>query len=149
MTYRLSNKIKRINTHDKMLFAFGVHRIHLGRGEKVHDDPLLFAFVTRECLYAINIYQHRQWTQKGIVEIIYRNWPDIIEQYKIKGAIGLSHDVTDEERNVLRKKNVNAAIQLSNGTIYLSLGGGVASSGNGIESAIRIDVQHKWLKYVQ
>lgn len=152
ITPHLSKYIDYVEKTDAMLNDWGVFHFHLGTelvGDFIkRDDPLLFALVTEECLYAINIYSHGQWTNSDIVEVIHRNWPDIIKQYVING-VQLANNVTDAERKTLRNKNVNVFVQVSDGTIYAPIGGGMVSSGQNIQSVIRKDKQHAFLRHLQ
>jgi hypothetical protein len=53
------------------------------------------------------------------------------------------HDdrLTEEQRKVLRKKNANSTVSVSDGTVYLGIGGGFVSSGNNILARINADKQ--------
>jgi hypothetical protein len=152
ITPHLSKFVNCIDRKDPMLNDWGVYHFHLG--DELNGDfikrtgPLLFALVTNECLYAINVYSHGQWTNNDIVEVIHRNWPNVIKQYIVNG-IALANDITDAERKILRHSNANAFVQVSDGTIYAPIGGGTVSSGYNLQSIIRMDKQHAFLKHLQ
>lgn len=152
ITPHLSSLVDKLSSKDLMLNEWGVYHFHLGtelKGDFIkRTGPLLFALVTTECLYAINVYDHGEWENSDIIEIIHRNWPEVISQYIING-VQLANDVSDSDRKVLRQKNINSFVQVSDGTIYAPMGGGMVSSGHNIQSVIRTDKQHKFLKHLQ
>lgn len=152
ITPHLSKLVDRIDSKDSMLNDWGIYHFHLGTeldGEFIkRTGPLLFAFVTNDCLYGINIYQHGEWTNSDIIEIIHRNWPSIIKHHVINDA-QLAYSVTDQERKALRGKNANSFVQVSDGTLYAPIGGGMVSSGHNLQSVIKVDKQHKFLEGLQ
>jgi hypothetical protein len=131
---------------DSMLLDWGVHHFHLI--EKPRVNKILFALVTKNCFYAIDIYTHRDWAKDSIVETIHRNWPEVIARYKIEG-INLTNSVPEEGRLVLRSKNANVFTKVSDGTVYAPLGGGSTGSGDNIISRIRTDQQKSFLEKLQ
>jgi hypothetical protein len=129
---------------DGLLNEWGVHHLHLGTKPYFKDNryidrslPLLFALITNDDFYAINIYAHGGWESMSVIESLHRNWPQIINRYRIKGIQG--EPLTKEERRGLRDKNILAATTLSDGTVYMAIGGGVASSGVSVEAVRRAD----------
>jgi hypothetical protein len=88
---------------------------------------LLFARVTPETLYCINILDHDAWTQQEMLGIIHRNWPDSIAQFRLDGMQG--EKLSDQEVRSLRDKNCNVSIAMADGVAYLPIGNGSSSSG--------------------
>lgn len=152
MTPYLSKKVDCIDYKDPMLNDWGVHHLHLGynQGEKFvnRTGSLLFCLVTDNCLYVINIYSHGEWANSDIIEVIHRNWPDVIRQYAINGD-QLSCNNTEEHIKTLRKKCCNSLVQMPDGTIYLPVGGGVTCSGHNVQSILMMDRQHLFLKQLE
>ncbi len=79
---------------DGLLYDWGIYYFHLGTavdttaGRVVRTGPILFAKVDAENVYCINIYSHDRtvlapWCRQEMVEIIHRNWPETIKQYRI------------------------------------------------------------------
>ena len=138
---------------DSLLNDWRVHHFHLG--EELQGDftkrtgPLLFAIVADNDFYAINIFCHGKWADDAIVEIIHKNWPDIISNYKIQNSTELSHQETPQERLDLRKNQINSFFECSDGTIYAPMGGGSATSGYNVENTLRMINQKKILKHLQ
>lgn len=84
--------------------------------------PLLFARVTKEVFYAIDIYTHDDFADAEIVEVIHRNWPKSIEHWILRGI--QTGGLTPDQREVLRKKRYNSFVQVTDGTTYAPIGGG-------------------------
>ena len=152
LTPNLSKLVNRINNKDSMLNDWGVHHFHLGEnlyGQFMErTGPLLFALVTIESFYAINIFNHAAWADDDIVEIIHKNWPDVISQYQIKGVISTT-EITESERLTLRAKNANAFVTVSDGTVYAPIGGGVVGAGYNLQAIMNTDRQRSTLKALE
>jgi hypothetical protein len=151
LTPHLHKPIKNIRYKDLMLNDWRIHHFHLGHELESDSDfiqrtgPLLFGIVTDECLYAINVYNHNCWTKQEIIETAHRNWPDLIHEYRFYGRIA-PDQVTDLQKKTLRNKHVNMLITVSDGTTYVPIGGGISMSGMNIQSTIKMDHQHIFLK---
>jgi hypothetical protein len=129
---------------DGLLNEWGVHHLHLGTKPYFKDNryidrtpPLLFALITNDDFYAINIYEHGGWESMSVIESLHRNWPQVISQSRIKGIQGEA--LTEKERKMLRNSNIQTASTVSDGTVYMAIGGGVASSGVSVDAVRRAD----------
>lgn len=148
LTPNLSKLIKKIKNKDSMLNDWGVHHFHLG--EDMEDSfikrtgPLLFALLVNDNFYAIGIFDHGSWANQDIVEIIHRNWPTVIENYKLRGAIDMSYHANEQERLTLRSAGVNIFTSVNDGTIYAPIGGGFAGSGFNTQAVLK-KIRHKIL----
>ncbi len=58
--------------------------------------------------------------------------------YRIRGIQG--GPLTEEQRRNLRKVNMQTATTTADGTVYMAIGGGVASSGTSAEAVRRADM---------
>lgn len=141
----LSRGHAKLNTLDGLLNDWGVHHLHLGTAPAsgdpsfiVRSGPVLFARITSDDFYAINVYPHGAWEQTSVLESLHRNWPDAIKGYRLRGIHGES--LTDAQRRNLRKVNLQTATTTSDGTVYMAIGGGVASSGTSAEAVRRADM---------
>lgn len=114
ITPNLSKKIRWLNEKDSLLNDWGVHHFHLGEaleGDFIkRTSPLLFALVTSDKFYAINIFNHGAWANQDIVEIIHRNWPYLVRNHKVNG-LSPNKKITESERLILRKKTQIAFLQ--------------------------------------
>lgn len=117
---------------DGLLNEWSVHHFHLGTVPHHKDSRytkrtarVLLAIVTDDDFYAITVTdKHGGWEDVEIIESIHRNWPQAIQ--RLNGVQG-EHLIVSE-RKQLRKVNGNVATTVSDGTVYIGLGGGVASS---------------------
>lgn len=138
----LSKLIEDLSDTDPMLNDWGVYHFHLGKemhGKFVNrTGPLLFALLVDDAFYAIGIFAHGSWANQGIVEIIHRNWPTVIERDKVRGDISPTQ-LTQKQRGGLRKSGGNAMVTVSDGTSYFPIGGGFAGSGFNLQACIEID----------
>ncbi len=70
---------------------------------------------------------------------LYKNWPKSIEQFRIRGVLGLSRDVLDTDVDALRRGNVNTAVDLGGGVVYAMIGGGYVTTGLSAEVVMQAD----------
>lgn len=138
----LSRGHARLGTLDGLLNEWNVHHLHLGMVPSPRDPsliersgPVLFARITSDDFYAINVYTHGDWEQTSVLESLHRNWPETIKSYRIRGIQG--EPLTEEPRRNIRKANMQTATTTADGTVYMAIGGGVASSGTSAE-AVRL-----------
>jgi hypothetical protein len=139
---RLSKLIKDWEYVDRMLADFGIHHLHLGSrieadGFVTRGGPLLYARFDSDNAYLLAILGHNEWTNQELIEIIHENWPETIVHLKIPG-LGLQFEISEEDRKDLRKASINAPIELRDGTVYGSLGGGLSSDGTPTVISMRI-----------
>lgn len=133
---------------DTLLSDWGIHHLHLGttlerNGFIKRTRPVLFARVTNDCLYMIQIMDHGPstgdvWSRQELVEIIHRNWPDSIRQFRIRG-IQLEWKASDSEIKQLRGAGILTMLEMEDGTIYLPVGGGIASDRTSVRVGLAQD----------
>lgn len=142
LTPHLSKEIKNLEYKDKMLNEWGIYHFHLGTtmdGNFIkRTGPLLFAFITDQAVYAVNIYQHNQWAEDTILQTIHDNWPYLISSYKASNAINTTSIVTPSQRISLRKVNANTFFTATDGTIYVPTGGGSVASGYNLSTTMKV-----------
>jgi hypothetical protein len=134
-----------LSTLDGLLNEWSVHHLHLGIAFSSYNPsliersgPVLFTRITPDDFYAINVYQHGAWEQMSVLESLHRNWPDAIKSYRIQGIRG--EPLSEAQRRNLRNVNMQTATAAADGTVYMAIGGGVASSGNSAEAVRRADM---------
>lgn len=123
-----------LNFNDSLLNDWDIQHLHLGTvseqsGFIQRTGPLLFARVTDTHFYLIDVLNHGDWTRQRLVEIVHNNWPDSLSNHKYPGALGLEYKPSDDDIRRLRRAGVDIAIQVSDGTVYGSIGGGYTTSG--------------------
>jgi hypothetical protein len=136
-----SRMLKNLKDKDGLLFDWGIFHLHLGKdvesdGFIKRTGPLLYVLFDDNNAYFIDVLEHGQWTNQNLLKVIYKNWPQTIESYRIKGEgiIGLEKNCSDEEINQLRRANVNVLIEIEPKVIFIGPGGGVAASGHSMEA---------------
>jgi hypothetical protein len=132
-----------LSHRDGLLNEWGVHHLHLGVKPYFKDpsfvdrtQQLLFALITDDDFYAINIYpRHRDWETTEILESLHRNWPQVLASCRIHRVPG--EKLNKQERKNLRNASVQTFTAVSDDAVYAPIRGGVASSGVSIEAVMR------------
>ncbi|BDM64586.1 hypothetical protein NFHSH190041_20380 [Shewanella sp. NFH-SH190041] len=150
----LSSNLKLTSYSDGFLNDFGLHHFHLGteicskgksKGFINRTGPVLIAYITEQSAYLIGIYEHGRkgakylWVDKTVIEIIHNQWPEAIAHFKINGISLSQYPITPEQRKALRNKSCNSFIEMSDGTIYAPIGGGVTAAGTNTKITIEFD----------
>jgi hypothetical protein len=139
----LSRLINDVSHNDAMLNHWGIHHFHLGTqietdGFVQRTGPLLFARVTNEVVYFINVMQHGDWSQQYSIHILHRNWPESLEDYRLYNVRG-EKNLSDLQISTLWGKSCNFHLEMDDGTVYSSPGGGVMASGISAKAVIETD----------
>ncbi len=129
-----------LNFNDSLLNDWDIHHFHLGTvsdqsGFIQRTRALLFARVTDTHFYLIDVLNHGDWNRQRLVEIMHNNWPDSLCDYRYPGALGLEYKPSDDDIRHLRRAGIDIAIQVSDGTVYDSIGGGYTTSGVSVDVA--------------
>lgn len=127
ITGHLSRKIRSTEFTDKMLAEWGVQHLHLSDipsarkpGMFEGTKELLFVRFTAAAAYFINVYQHGDWTDPAIVQILHDNWRDSIKQFRMApGTATRDEALTKEQRRNLRANGYNSGYTTSDGTVYM------------------------------
>lgn len=150
----LSKRHASLLNPDGLLAEWGVHHFHLGVTRDLKDPAyvartrqLLYALVTDQTFFAINVYTHQSFEDTGILESIHRNWPETISRYRSRGTTGGVW--SKEQRRALREKNGNVLAVTSDGTVYMPISGGVVGSGVNLEAVRLGDYWHLRTKQIQ
>lgn len=133
-----STRLSDPNYDDALLNDWDIHHLHLGINMRAdgfveRTGPVLFARVTEEFFYLIDVMQHgggnQPWIQKKLLEIVHANWPESISHRALKGIVSVEFNPSDQEIGRLRRAHVCGIYQMNDGTVYMPPGGGVATSG--------------------
>ncbi|HDS1796127.1 hypothetical protein [Pseudomonas putida] len=147
----LSKQINQAMRTDALLNDWGTHHFHLGikvkKGWVNRTGKLLFARVTHDAFYVIGIYDHEAFADSDIVETLHRNWPETIAQWRMWSTS--DKPLTQEQREVLRNKHINAHVLTSDGTTYGPIGGGMVTSGHNVSAVMQMDVFHDRLERLE
>lgn len=136
--------IKNLKEPDRLLNDWGVVHLHLSNdiendGFCKRTNELLFVyrnFTNPTDLYFLDIFEHGRWSEKIILETIYKNWPLLLEPFKVD-CIDISYSPTDNDVKSLRSANINTAIKLDDGSVYMVAGGGMTMAGTNIHSILK------------
>ena len=135
----LSKNIRKAAGWDGLLWNYGMHHFHLGRetgkdGFMKRSKHHLFAIVDHTDAYFVDVSPHPTrdgigWVSQELLRIVHSNWPNLIEANVIHGVSG--NELTDEEMQELRRKNVNYAMNID-GKAIAPLLGGMARDGSSV-----------------
>lgn len=146
----LSRKSTRPGWVDGMSNEWGINHFHLGTNPNPKNQlliegtrELLLAMFTDEKFYIIGFYDHEHWTDASTLEIVHKNWPELISHFRYDTACPETI-LSEDQRRILRKRATNAYTIMSDGTVYFPTGGGVCSNGTSAIALIKYDkLQHK------
>ena len=157
LTPFLTEKLEQADYHDLLLNDWGIQHFHLSRryrddGRVGRSKYLIFAKVTADTIYMIQIYDHNAddvFSRKELIRILCDNWPDMMERYHIQGAQELTEHYNDHEYNAIREAHIQTFVELGENQIYGLMGGGIASNGSSLEVLLQSDYWIRWLDAVQ
>ena len=107
---------------DLMLSAWGIHHLHISQkvdpdGFVERDGPIVFAVFRRDKTYLIDLMTHKDWAREHVIRVIVNNWPNDGLVHEFARVSGGGRKIGDEERLLLRKKQINAPIEID-GKVY-------------------------------
>lgn len=150
----LSDQIRKPEKADDLLNDWNIYHFHLTRrfrkdGFAKRSDYQIFAWVTADCIYMIQIYPHREahlYAKKELLRIIEANWPELLEKHRIKGGLHLTVQLDDGGYEALRNAHVSSFAELGENRLYGLIGGGYMSDGSSMEAIRREQFWHNRLK---
>lgn len=136
--------IKNLKEPDRLLNDWGVVHLHLSNdiendGFCKRTNELLFVyrnFTNPTDLYFLDIFKHGHWSEKIILETICKNWPLLLEPFKVY-CMDISYSPTDDDVKSLRSANINTVIKLDDGSVYMATGGGMTMAGTNTHSILK------------
>jgi hypothetical protein len=146
----LSRKLPSPVYNDPMLNDWGIQHLHLGEvlqpnGMIKGTRLVLFALFTSSAAYEIQIYDHGNWSNRDVIEIVHNNWPQLIRRASDPTMLDLSHNPTSEGIAQLREVHVNSLLKTKDGTVYTPIGGGVATDGTSMIVVLQVNQHVRWL----
>jgi hypothetical protein len=141
----VSRKIIQPNSQDGLLFDFGIFHLHLG----TESDPkrpfliqgtkdLLYCMFDEETAYFLRIGDHSLWLDFSLLEVVQSEFEHLISKWEYRISSTSKMKLATEQRNILRKNNLNALIEIGDKS-YFQPGGGVMGSGVSSFSVIKAD----------
>lgn len=139
LTQYMSRKIEKKDSKDMLIYDWNIYHFHLNRlnNKKTfvdRSDYLLFAYITNNSAYLLQIYNHNKniepylFSKIELVRIIENNWPELLSKYQIKGIVSLAEPISDESVATFRKAGITSFVETNPGKIYISMGGGYMSN---------------------
>jgi hypothetical protein len=147
-----SRFIDRPAYEDGLFNEYRITHFHLGvgflpNGYIIRTPALLFAIVDASSVYEIGIYQHGDWYELDILDIIDDNWPQLLERFTVHGIQDVQCPRTRDEVRTLRTNNMMSMIRLRSGRIIAPPGGGFATDGTSVEAVTHADYFAGLLRY--
>ena len=144
-----SKRLDRPSFEDTLLNAWGIEHFHLGDSETTdgwvsRTGPLLFAIVTQNDFYCLDILPHGSWHHQSLVQPVHDNWSELLKNVIVENAIDLAHVPSDDDVKVLHASNINTMIKMTDGTIYGPPGGGFSTDGSALNSVLAVNRWVKW-----
>lgn len=129
----LSKTIIESSYNDLMFNNFGFYHLHLGHkinnGFRGRTNELMLIYINDTKVYILGIFNHSDWLDDAKLRIIKKNWPELLEPFKLKN-ITMVDEFSKIERIKLRKRKINIPIKIDNEYYLFNLG--VSSDGNSI-----------------
>ena len=152
----LSKNVNSLISRDGLLWDYGMHHFHLSQeveesGFGKRSDYLLFAIVTKEDAYFVDVRLHPQlgdlgWVRQDLLRVVLLNWPELVESRILPGVEGTA--LTDEGKQELRRKNCNHIAQLGNNAIAPTGGGTMADGSSSLCRWWALKLMHE-IKHLQ
>lgn len=156
---RMSKGVRR-NHHDPLYSDWRISHFHLGveldrRGFYNRTKHTAFAYIDQETVRMLAVWPHdpRPYEDIRLLEILQRDWPEIMKQHEIKGVTKIFPSSQKPEHiRAMRKGFLN--MYEVGGKPYFPLGGGVMGNGASAEALMSHDrmgnltteLQHEWAR---
>lgn len=132
-----SQKIKLSAYNDLLLNDWDIQHFHLSRryrgdGFVSRSKYQVFARVTDETVYMIQIYRHDAedlYSKIEMVRILRDNWPETVERFHMENVAELTEKMNDHQYGLLRDAHAMTFVELGKNQVYFPFGGGYMSSG--------------------
>lgn len=158
LNFHLSKSVFKPHWHDWLLNEWMIHHIHISDWKESPNQKffnsskwLLFVAFNEDQAIFIDIQKHNEpnvFAKLAYLEILQNNWPEIMDRYHLKDWMDVSPKLTDEDRDILRRKGYTVGVVKVNGKVYRHPGVGSSSAGNSISSVMRADRAFEYLHEV-
>ena len=141
-----SRNTQNTESQDGLLDHWNIHHFHLGNrfeddGFVERTNDLLFCFIEEVCAYFIKITSHDSspWVKKELITVIHQNWPEALDNSRVRGISRLSSELQDDDLAKLRKANLVTMLDMGDGTFYIEPGIGGTMGGLHAQDLMRAD----------
>lgn len=112
-----SRKLKTLDFNDDMLSQWQVQHLHLGKtvnndGYIERTKELLYVFFTSQSAYFIAVGDHGSFCELDIMKKLYRNWPELLEPFRLAEGDHGNLPTTKEEVAAWRRINTNIPLKI-------------------------------------
>ncbi|MCB2263950.1 MAG: hypothetical protein LGR52_13610 [Candidatus Thiosymbion ectosymbiont of Robbea hypermnestra] len=126
----LSDKQNELDHIDLTLTVMGIHHFHLGdtivqngkrKGLVKGTKSLLFIKIEQQDAYFIDILSHdinTGFLNRRLLSIIYKNWPILLEDFRIDRENIKCREITDEEFSMVIQHRINTTYSPEEGVAY-------------------------------
>lgn len=129
LTRYLTSCVRSRRKRDLLLAHAGIHHLHMsdemGPWRAKRTPHVLFVAFQPDDAYLIDLYAHESdganWSERAILEIAVRNWPDAGLLHPALPGTTLTHDFDDTARKQLREAGINLSIEIG-GRVWSSFG---------------------------
>lgn len=126
------------NFSDGLLNDWGIHHFHLGAhgegpmGLAGSTQELLYAFVRSDGIYFIDLLTHDDFATYDLIEIVHKNWPELISHCRAPFVPASKRPSPADLKKA--RKGLTPVVSLSDGTVYIAVGGGISTAGTSIRA---------------
>ncbi|WP_193352952.1 hypothetical protein [Paraburkholderia xenovorans] len=134
---RFDSSGKNRSERTDLLWAdWGIHHLHLGEAStdqyfSSRSNYLLFAMFFADAALFIDVLPHSGdpllFAREDLIRVVARNWPVVVEPYRLRGTLIPERQFDDNDRKMLRKSGIEAPLIIG-GKAYSSPGRGVTSA---------------------
>ncbi|PFD01864.1 hypothetical protein CN995_10145 [Bacillus cereus] len=140
---------------DLLLYDWGIHHLHLNnklddKGFIMRSDYLLFFVLKEDDVYFIDVTKHKledrtEFSQQHLLRIVKRNWPHLLEPFKMSGVSGLSEKSDDKAHSSMRNSGITTPVEID-GEVFCLMGGGISTAKTNIAHTKKADDISRSLK---
>lgn len=124
----LTKNLKKLHVNDELLYHWGIHHLHFSESKSRH---LLFIQFVDDQAYIIGVFEHRQWFNQDVLNIVQSNWPELIVSLDGILAGSVTRRSSPGQRRKLRTAGITLSDTLDDGTVVFQ--GAVATNGVSIK----------------
>ncbi|MGU7778674.1 hypothetical protein [Burkholderia sp. PU8-34] len=129
---------KRATRTDLLWAEWGIHHLHLELAShpkrqyfSKRADYLLFAMFGHGYAAFIDVLPHKGddllFCREELIRVVARNWPELLEPFRLKAVLANNAEFNDDQRNELRRSGIDAPL-IIDGKVYFAPGGGVTTA---------------------
>lgn len=147
VSLHLSGTIEDAAYEDALFNDWHIQHFHFHERPRRSGD-LVYALVGSDDIYVLGVFRH-QFAVRELVERIHRNWPSLVAPYRARGLTPSGVPSSDAKIAAYRKMGAMSILELSDGSMYGSPGGGYASDGSSAQTTRLINYTQARLEQLE